>query len=138
MNAGMRRKLTGSANQPQSGKSFGLLRLAAWLLLVAVIVVTVVPAEFRPTTPLPLKAERALGFATLTFIFTIAYPRRWLLILLGMSAAAVGLELLQFAVPSRDPSPIDATVKIIGAVLGVMAAMFCRRIGAMALDRWRS
>ena len=138
MNAKMRRKLTGSANQPQSGNSFGPLRIAAWLLLVAVIVVTVVPAEFRPTTPLPLKAERALGFATLTFVFTIAYPRRWLLILLGMSAAAVGLELLQFAVPSRDPSPIDATVKVIGAVLGVFAAKVCSRMGAMALDRWRS
>jgi hypothetical protein len=125
-------------NQEQSPKSFGFLKLAAWLLLIAVVAITLVPAEFRPTTPLPLKAERAFGFATLTFVFTLAYPRRWLLILLGTGAGAVGLELLQFAVPSRDPSPIDAAVKVIGAVLGVIAATIARRIGAAAANRWRS
>ena len=128
----MKRKPTGMTNQEQPPKSFGPLKLAAWLLLVAVVLLTLVPADFRPSTPLPLKAERALGFAVLTFFFTLAYPRRWLLILLGMSAGAVGLELLQFAVPSRDPSPIDAAVKVIGAVLGVTGAMITRRIVAAA------
>ena len=126
------------SSQEAPAKLLGLLRPAAWLLLIAVIVITLVPAEYRPTTPLPLKAERALGFAVLTFFFTLAYPRRWLLILLGMSAGAVGLELLQFAVPSRDPSPIDAAVKVIGAVLGVIAAMVARQIGAAAANRLRS
>ena len=126
------------SRQEAPAKLFGLLKPVAWLLLVAVIVVTLVPAEFRPTTPLPMKAERALGFAVLTFVFTIAYPRRWLLILLGMSAGAVGLELLQFAVPSRDPSPVDAAVKVIGAIFGVAAATIARHIGAAATNRWRN
>ena len=104
------------------------LKLAAWLLLVAVIVITLVPAEYRPETLLPLKVERALGFAVMTFVFTLAYPRWWRAILLVAIAGAVGLELLQFMIPSRDPSPVDAVVKAIGAGMGVAGAMLVRRL----------
>jgi VanZ family protein len=106
------------------------LRIASWVLLAAVIVVTLVPEQYRPSTPLPLKVERALGFAVLTFVFTLGYPRRWLSILIILSLGAIGLELLQFLIPSRDPSPVDAAVKIIGACCGVGGAAFFLRLSA--------
>lgn len=123
------------ANDGQGRKLSMVLKLAAWLLLVAVIVITLVPAEYRPETPLPLKVERALGFAVMTFVFTLAYPQWWRAILVVATAGAVGLELLQFIIPSRDPSPVDAVVKAIGACVGVAGAMLARRVAGLGYRR---
>ena len=105
-----------------------MFRVVAWLTLVAVVLVTIVPAELRPTSMLPLKLERALGFATLSFIFALAYARHWKMVLILLMLAAFGLELFQFLVPSRDPSIIDALVKAIGAAGGVLAAKAIGRV----------
>ena len=107
-----------------------MLRIAAWLLLVAVVAVTLVPADLRPTTPLPLKVERALAFAILAFVFTAAYPRRWTLVLTLICVGAVVLELAQYLVPTRDPSVVDGFVKVLGAIAGTVAAR--------AVDPWLS
>lgn len=79
---------------------------------------------------LPLKVERALGFAVLSFIFALAYPRRWRQVLFGLVVAAFGIEGLQLLVPSRDPSLIDAAVKALGAASGVVAAKLLRFLQA--------
>jgi hypothetical protein len=123
------------ANEGQPHGLSRFLKPAAWLLLVAVIVITLVPAAYRPETPLPLKVERALGFAVMTFVFTLAYPGRWRAILLVGIVGAIGLELMQFIIPSRDPSPVDAVVKAIGAGMGVAGAMVVRRVAGLAQAR---
>ena len=117
------------------GRWQAMFRVGAWIFLAAIIAVTIVPEQFRPSTSLPLKVERALGFAVLTFLFTLAYPRRWLAILIVLSLGAIGLELLQFLVPGRDPSPVDAAVKVIGAICGVGGAMVLQRLGALSQRR---
>ena len=99
-----------------------ILRIVAWLLLVGIIAVTLVPADLRPTTPLPLKFERALAFVILAFVFIAAYPRRWPLVLALICVGAVVVEVAQYLVPTRDPSVVDAIVKVIGAVAGAAAA----------------
>ena len=99
-----------------------LFRVLAWLTLAAVVLVTVVPAELRPSSMLPLKVERSLAFCILALVFTLAYVRYWKIVLIALVAAAFGFEALQFLIPSRDPSIADATVKAIGAVSGVFAA----------------
>jgi VanZ family protein len=99
-----------------------ILRAVAWLLLVAIIAVTLVPADLRPTTPLPLKVERALVFAILAFAFTFAYAKHWLFVLALICVGAVVLELAQYLVPTRDPSVVDAIVKVVGAIAGTVAA----------------
>ena len=99
-----------------------ILRAVAWLLLVAIIALTLVPADLRPTTPLPLEVERALAFAILAFVFTFAYARHWLLVLALICVGAVVLELAQYLVPTRDPSVVDAIVKVVGAIAGTVAA----------------
>ena len=117
-----------------------LSQIAAWMLLFAVVVVTVVPVEYRPSTNLPLKVERGLAFAVLSCSFTLAYPRRWKLIVVLACLAAVSLELMQLLVPSRDASPVDATVKVIGSLSGTAGALVLRGIVlplfVMAGDGW--
>lgn len=99
-----------------------LFRGLAWLTLAAVVLITIVPAELRPSSMLPLKVERALGFCILALVFTLAYVRYWKIVLIALVASAFGFETLQFLIPSRDPSIVDASVKAIGAVSGVLAA----------------
>lgn len=113
------------------------LRVAAWVLLAAIIAVTLVPEQFRPQTPLPLKVERGLAFAILAFAFTLSYTKHWLAILAILCSFALGLELAQFLVPSRDPSPVDAVVKTAGVIIGVIGALLARRL-ATALHRSRT
>lgn len=93
-------------------------RVLAWFLLAVVIVVTLGPADIRPSTGLPLKVERFLGFAILAAAFTAAYPKRWRIIIALLAGAAVSLEALQLVIPTRDASPIDAAVKVLGATGG--------------------
>lgn len=99
--------------------------VVAWTLLALVIIITVVPVEYRPVTMLPLKVERGLGFAVLAAAFVLAYPRHFLVVIGGLSVAAFAIELLQYLIPSRDPRLLDALVKAAGAVLGgTLAKLF--------------
>lgn len=104
------------------------LQLIAWVVLVGLIVATLGPVELRPSLGLPLKVERFLGFAIVAALFTLAYPRRWISIMAVLSIGAVGLELLQFISPTRDPSPIDAIVKVVGAIAGAAGAHLFERL----------
>ena len=102
------------------------LRMAAWLLLFGIAAVTLVPPDLRPSTGLPLKLERFLAFAILAGAFAMAYPRRPLLIVFLACLGAISLELMQLLVPGRDASPIDALVKVLGAVSGTVGAVIIR------------
>jgi hypothetical protein len=106
-----------------------LLKIAAWSLLVAVIAVTLVPPELRPSSGLPLKVERFLAFAMLAGAFAMAYPKRWLFIALIICLGAILLELMQLLVPGRDASAIDAAAKVLGAVAGTAGAQIMQRLG---------
>jgi hypothetical protein len=51
-------------------------RVVAWLLLSAVVVLSVVPANSRPTTFVPHKAEHAAIFLAAGICFGMAYLGR--------------------------------------------------------------
>lgn len=99
-----------------------LLKSAAWLLFIIVVLATLVPLELRPSSGLPLKLERFLAFAILAGMFAFAYPKRWVLVVASTCLAAVALELMQLLVPGRDARTVDALVKVIGAVSGASGA----------------
>ena len=96
----------------------------AWVVLLALVVATLGPIGIRPSLGLPLKVERFMGFAIVAALFTWAYPRRWIAILVLAVALAIGLEALQLVAPTRDASSIDAIVKVAGAASGVLAVRF--------------
>jgi hypothetical protein len=107
-----------------------VLQIVAWVVLAGLVFSTIGPVDLRPSLGLPLKVERFVGFAIVAALFVWAYPRRWIAIMAILSAAAVGLELLQFVAPGRDPSPVDAVVKIIGAVVGSFGARVIERLAS--------
>ncbi len=103
------------------------LRVAAWLLLAALIFVTLSPIDLRPVSALPTQLERAAALGLVGFVFALAYPRRILLVAAIVLGATVALELLQLMQPSRHGRLVDVAVKLVGGAAGIIAGWFVTR-----------
>ncbi|WP_244642368.1 VanZ family protein [Phyllobacterium sp. 628] len=99
-----------------------LAQIIAWLLFAAILFVTVDPINLRPDSGLPVNVERFLAFAVMGFVFAIAYPRHWILILTLVIGAAFAFELAQMLAPTRHARLLDAVVKAAGGFAGVISA----------------
>lgn len=96
-----------------------LLRLLAWGLLAALVLVTLSPIGLRPVSMLPVQAERALALAIVGLFFALAYPRHiWLVSAIVLGSTAI-LELLQMLAPGRDGRLLDLAVKLAGGACGL-------------------
>lgn len=99
-----------------------LLKWAAWLCLVLILFATVSPIGLRPRDLMPVNVDRALAFCLMAGLFTLAYPRRWIVIVLLTTGGAVFIEALQYLSPTRHAHLADAAVKAMGAAVGVGVA----------------
>jgi hypothetical protein len=102
-------------------------RVLAWLLLAALVFVTVCPIEYRPHPPgFSVTLERLGAFA----LFAVGYPRhRWQVGVLIVMAAG-GLEASQMLDPSRHGRVADFAVKAVGAIMGVAGAFVISRLAS--------
>jgi hypothetical protein len=123
----MSRDLRSQANYLGTMTKFA--RALAWLLLVALIFVTVCPIEYRPhPRGFPVTIERLGAFGLLGLLFAVGYPsRRWQICALIVIAAGV-LEASQMLDPSRHGRLADFAVKALGGALGVASASVIDRI----------
>lgn len=103
------------------------LRILAWLLLIALVIVTIGPISLRPVTPLPTQAERALGLLIVGFVFAIAYPRHLAIVAILVLGTTILLEVAQVFEPSRHGRVIDAVVKLGGGTVGLALGTFLAR-----------
>jgi hypothetical protein len=99
-------------------------RIAAWLALAAIAIVTVLPIGLRPTTPYSPNIERFCVMAVVGGLFVLAYPRRLWVVLGILVCATALLEPLQFFALGRHPSFYDVVVKSAGAATGAIAGYF--------------
>ena len=97
-------------------------RWAAWLLLAAIVFVTLSPIGFRPEIEAPANLERFAAFAALGGTFCLGYPKHRVPVILFMVAVAGMLEALQHLVPGRHGRIADAAVKELGVAAGVLVA----------------
>jgi hypothetical protein len=105
-----------------------LVRLLAWALLLGIVFVTLSPLGLRPETGVSPRLERFVAFFILSAAFTLAYPRHLVRVLLLVAIAAIGLELLQLIVPSRDARLSDMLVKLFGGAAGATAGIVLLRL----------
>ena len=98
-----------------------IIRGAAWLSILIVLVVTIVPIGLRPTTGLSPNIERFCVMAAVGALFAAAYPKRFWLIVLTLSLTAVIFEPLQFIAAGRHPNLRDVEFKSLGAAIGAAA-----------------
>ena len=100
-----------------------IARIAAWLLVVAIVVMTLGPPTVRPITGFNRSLEHVAAFALLGLAFGIAYPgRRMLLALIGVVAAAL-METLQQMVPGRHAYFSDFVINAGGSCAGLAVAV---------------
>ena len=92
-----------------------LLQILAWLLLIALAIVTVGPIGLRPETSLSPQVERGLALLLIGFVFALAYRRHILLVAALLITSTALFEALQVLEPSRHGRVVDLLVKLIGA-----------------------
>jgi len=102
-------------------------RAAAWTVLLAIIVLTVVPPGLRPVTHIPHKIEHAAAFLGTGILFGIAYAGRERLLSAGAIAFCAAIEAMQLYAPGRHARISDLVVDTAAAVAGVFLGAFARR-----------
>ncbi|WP_425299317.1 VanZ family protein [Pseudaminobacter soli (ex Zhang et al. 2022)] len=110
-------------------KSFA--RPIAWLLLAAILYVTISPIQARPVTHQPVSVERLVAFGLLGLAFVIGYPRRWLLAACFVIGLAFVFEAAQLLAATRHARFDDALVKAIGAAIGVTIGVTINRLSLL-------
>jgi VanZ family protein len=97
-------------------------RVAAWLLVLGAIILTLGPQKLRPHTGVEHDLEHALAFALLGLAFGLGYPR-YRAVLALLAVAGIGLmEVLQQWVPARHANVRDFAVNGLGACAGIAVA----------------
>ncbi|MHB8886504.1 MAG: VanZ family protein [Methylovirgula sp.] len=98
-----------------------LLRVAPWLAIGLVGIISLVPGRWRPHTDLPGPAEHFLAYALAGFVLATQTRsiggRAVALVFIGVFAGS--LEILQKWIPGRDPQFIDFVTSTAGACCGM-------------------
>jgi VanZ family protein len=106
----------------------GIFRVAAWFLLLTIIVLSVVPPDYRPVTPAPHDVEHLVIFFLTGLAFGLGYASGPLLQIVGLAAFSAGIELLQLYIPGRHARLSDFLVNAVSVALGVgLAALMAGR-----------
>lgn len=89
---------------------------------MAVMVLSLLPAESMPALDVSDKLEHAAAYAFLAFTGSLALrrPHRWLAV--GLAVLGICLEMAQTLVPGRSFELLDAAANATGAILGVALA----------------
>jgi VanZ family protein len=95
-----------------------LFRIAAWLVLVTIVVLSVVPPRDRPVTPAPHDFEHIAIFLAAGLAFGLGYSRH-LLQIFGLIAFSAAIELIQLAIPGRHARVSDFVVDALSVSVGV-------------------
>jgi VanZ family protein len=107
------------------------IKSAAWLILAFIIAVTVSPIGLRPHTISTVGLDRAGAYALCAAAFVFAYPRYWKLTAFLIVLGAFGIEALQYLSPTRHPRLDDASIKALGATVGILFARSVNRLRKM-------
>jgi VanZ family protein len=96
-----------------------IFRVAAWFLLLAIVVLSVVPPTYRPVTPAPHDVEHLVIFLLMGLAFGLGYESRPVLQIIGLVAFSAGIEALQLYVPGRHARLSDFLVNAVSVAFGV-------------------
>jgi len=123
----IREALAATGRQTKREASLQLIiRILAWSLAAAIVVLSLVPAELRPETGTPHVLEHSLIFAATGAAFSLGYQARPgpLAILLVTFAGAV--EIAQLFAPGRHARLSDFLVDAVAICAGSIAGSFAK------------
>ncbi|MGM0585903.1 MAG: hypothetical protein ACQEUZ_14760 [Pseudomonadota bacterium] len=105
-----------------------VLRLLAWLAVLAVAVLSLAPASLVPSTEIPGPTEHVAAYAVAILVFGLAYPGRTEEAAMALLALALAFEALQALSPGRTPDPGDAAGSAAGVLFGFVLAKSVSRL----------
>ncbi len=103
-----------------------VLKIANWLVILSLAVLTVVPADDRPSTGLWHGSEHFFAFGLAGLLFEWAQPRELRTNLFAAVVFSLALELSQIALPTRHARLEDFLVDAIASCLGISVAYASR------------
>ena len=114
---------------------------AAWIAIIAIAYATLThvgfvyaiyfklaPILMRPDMRMYAHFEHIIAFAVIGALFSLAYPRRILLVCCIVVGGAAMLEVLQTFTPDRHGTLVDAFEKMAGGAAGIMLARGIARL----------
>jgi len=118
-----------------------LITATAWVAIIAIAYATLTKVGFvyaiyfklspylmRPEMQTYAHFEHFLAFAILGSLFSLAYPRRTILVCCIVLGAAALLEIAQTLTPDRHGTLIDALEKIAGGAAGILFVNAVRQL----------
>jgi VanZ family protein len=105
-----------------------MTRLTAWMLLLAVIALTVVPATLRPVSGFGQNLEHFSIFVLMGTAFAAGHRRYIYSVGLALLLFTGALELLQILVPGRHARVSDFLVDALGVCVGMVAGTWLSRL----------
>ena len=103
-------------------------RGVAWLLVAAIVTITLSPLELRPNLELSERWERFVAFAVIAGVFCLGYPKHRIYIIVLVIGMIGLLEMAQKFVPGRHGRLLrDGMPKVLGTLCGAMIAILIER-----------
>jgi len=107
-----------------------LFQVAAWLLVLAIVVLSLGPPSLRPVTAAPHDVEHIAIFLLAGLCMTVGYPYRYVFQAIAFIIFAGSIEIAQLWVPGRHARWSDFIVDGLAAVAGVGFAWLYERLSS--------
>lgn len=105
-----------------------IFRLCAWLVLGAIVALSLVTPSLRPVTVLPHGLEHAAIFAIAGFAAGLGYPNRPALTMAALVTFSAAVELAQLVAPGRHARLVDFVVDAGAACVGAAVVYLAMRL----------
>jgi VanZ family protein len=107
-----------------------IIRMTAWLLLLAVAVLSLAPPWYRPVTDIPHALEHFVIFLAAGLALGLGYSARYLSQLIPLTSYIAAVEIAQLWVPGRHARFSDFLIDALGASVGLALAQVwrCREV----------
>jgi VanZ family protein len=99
-----------------------IFKIAAWLLAMAIILLSFVPPSLRPVTDAPHDVEHFTILLLTGFAFGMGYPYQYWFRTIGLVVFSGLIEIAQLWVPGRHARLSDFIVDSLAACIGIGAA----------------
>ena len=107
-------------------------KVAAWLLVITIVLLSLGPPSSRPVTGAGNNVEHLLIFLATGAAFGLGYARRYWLLVIALVAFAAAIELAQILVPGRHARFTDFLTDGAAACLGIGFSYLLRELERIA------